>query len=241
MSQYPNVSILTPTYNRKQFIELCIFNLQNQTYPLEKLEWFILDDSDKPYTTNELKHIQDSIKPIKLKYIFEKVKQEIGTKRNKLVKLASYKTVIMMDDDDIYQPTYIQKSIDTLIEKKVKCVGSNQMIFYHQSKDDKRLTIIRCQAKRQIHEATLCFTKKYFNSMIGFKKNSRGEGTGLIDHNDKNVENIPIDDLMVCVAHRWQTLSKDPFYEYTQHVQPYENRDVIKKHYDLLETILKQD
>ena len=30
MSQYPQVSILTPTYNRKQFIELCIFNLINQ-------------------------------------------------------------------------------------------------------------------------------------------------------------------------------------------------------------------
>lgn len=238
MSQYPSVSVLTPTYNRKQFIELCIFNLKNQTYPLDKLEWFLLDDSDKPYSQKELKYIQDNIKPIKLKYIYENKKQEIGTKRNKLVKLASYKTVIMMDDDDIYQPTYIQKSIDTMIGKNVKCVGSNQMIFYHQSKPDKRLTIIRCQAKRQIHEATLCFTKKYFNSMCGFKKNSQGEGVGLIDFNDKNVENIPIDDLMVCVAHKWQTLSKDPFYEYTPHVQPYENRDVLKKHYDLLETIL---
>ena len=43
---------------------------------------------------------------------------------------------------------------------------------------------------------------------------------------------------MVCVAHKWQTLSKDPFYEYTEHVLPYENKEVIKKHYDLLETIL---
>ena len=33
--------------------------------------------------------------------------------------------------------------------------------------------------------------------MNGFKKNSQGEGVGLIDFNDKNVENIPIDDLMV--------------------------------------------
>ena len=39
---------------------------------------------------------------------------------------------------------------------------------------------------------------------------------------------------MVCVAHKGQTLSKDPFYEYTQHVNPYDNRDVIKNHYELL-------
>ena len=241
MSKYPCVSVLTPTYNRKIFIELCMFNLNNQTYPKEKLEWFLLDDSDIPYTADELNNIRSSIHPIKLKYVYEKTKQEIGTKRNKLVKNATYKTVIMMDDDDIYQSTYVQNSIDTMIEKNVKCVGSNQMIFYHQSKPDRRLTIIRCAAKRQIHEATMCFTKKYFNSMQGFKKNSQGEGVGLIDHNDKNVENIPIDDLMVCVAHKWQTLSKDPFYEYTNHVQPYENRDVLKKHYDLLEKILNTD
>ena len=28
---YPEVSVLTPTYNRKKFLELCIFNLKNQS------------------------------------------------------------------------------------------------------------------------------------------------------------------------------------------------------------------
>ena len=66
---YPNVSVLTPTYNRKNFLELCIFNLKNQTYQLEKLEWYLLDDSEKPYTKEELEHIKKSINPIKLKYV----------------------------------------------------------------------------------------------------------------------------------------------------------------------------
>jgi len=235
--KYPTVSILTPTYNRKNFIELCIFNLKNQTYPLDKLEWFLLDDSEESYSKGELEYIKKSIFPIKFKYIYEKKKQEIGTKRNKLVKNSTYKTCIMMDDDDIYQPTYVKTSIDTMINNNKKCVGSNQMIFYFKDKPDKRLTIIRCQAKRQIHEATLCFTKKYFNSMNGFKRNSQGEGVGLIDFNDKNVENIPIDDLMICVAHKGQTLSKDPFYEYSEHVQPYMDRSILKKHYDLIDSL----
>jgi len=235
--EYPTVSILTPTYNRKNFIELCIFNLKNQTYPLDKLEWFLLDDSEESYSKGELEYIKKSIFPIKFKYIYEKKKQEIGTKRNKLVKNSTYKTCIMMDDDDIYQPTYVKTSIDTMINNNKKCVGSNQMIFYFKDKPDKRLTIIRCQAKRQIHEATMCFTKKYFNSMNGFKRNSQGEGVGLIDFNDKNVENIPIDDLMICVAHKGQTLSKDPFYEYSEHVQPYMDRSILKKHYDLIDSL----
>jgi len=235
--KYPTVSILTPTYNRKNFIELCIFNLKNQTYPLDKLEWFLLDDSEESYSKDELEYIKKSIFPIKFKYVYEKKKQEIGTKRNKLVKNSTYKTCIMMDDDDIYQPTYVKTSIDTMINNNKKCVGSNQMIFYFKDKPDKRLTIIRCQAKRQIHEATLCFTKKYFNSMNGFKRNSQGEGVGLIDFNDKNVENIPIDDLMICIAHKGQTLSKDPFYEYSEHVQPYMDRSILKKHYDLIDSL----
>ena len=87
--KYPNVSILTPTYERKHFIELCIFNLINQIYPLEKLEWFILDDSKEPYTKETLDYIKDSIKPIKLKYVYEQNKKTIGEKRNKLVKLST--------------------------------------------------------------------------------------------------------------------------------------------------------
>ena len=235
--EYPYVSVLTPTYNRKNFLELCIFNLKNQTYPLEKLEWYLLDDSEKPYTKEELEHIKKSIHPIKLKYDYNKIKLTIGVKRNKLVKNCTHKTCIMMDDDDIYQHTYIQKSIDTMIKNNKKMVGSNQMIFYFKDKPDKRLTIIRCQAKRQIHEATMCFTKKYFNSMNGFKKNSQGEGVGLLDYNDKNIENIPIDDLMICIAHKGQTLSKDPFYEYNDHVQPYIDRDVLKNHRSLIDNL----
>jgi glycosyltransferase involved in cell wall biosynthesis len=234
---YPGVSVLTPTYNRKNFIELCIFNLKNQNYPLNKLEWFLLDDSKTPYTVEKIEYIKQKIAPIKFKYVHEKVKQEIGTKRNKLVKNCSYKICIMMDDDDIYQHTYIQKSISTMKNNKKQCVGSNQMIFYFKDRPDKRLTIIRCDAKRQIHEATLCFTKKYFNSMQGFKKNSQGEGVGLIDFNDKNVENIPIDELMVCVAHKGQTLSKDQFYEYNTHVHRYSNREVLKNHKSLIESL----
>ena len=235
--EYPTVSVLTPTYNRKQFIELCIFNLKNQLYPLNKLEWFLLDDSPKPYTKEEQQYISDSIKPIKFKYMYSPNKATIGVKRNKLVKLCSYKICIMMDDDDIYQKTYIKKSIDTMINNNKKCVGSNQMIFYFKDKPDKRLTIIRCQAKRQIHEATLCFTKKYFNSMQGFKKKSQGEGVGMIDFNDKNVGNIPIDELMVCIAHKGQTLSKDIFYEYTQYVHPYLEREVIEDHKELIDKL----
>ena len=131
MQEDPNVSVLTPTYNRQMFIELNIFNLKNQTYPLNKLEWIMLDDGDEAYTEDKINYIKKSISPIKFIYVYENNRSTIGHKRNKLVKLSNYKIYIMMDDDDIYQKTYIKKSIDTLKEKKSKLCGieSNDFLF----------------------------------------------------------------------------------------------------------------
>ena len=169
MNILPNVSILMPTYNRNKFIELILHNITSQTYPKNKLEWVIIDDGEEKLINDENK-IRNIIFPIKLKYIRinPKNKLKIGEKRNYLVKYCSYDYCINMDDDDIYLNNYILKSILFLLAKKRDLVGSNQMIFYfpkHQA-----FTKISCRAKRQIHEATMCFTKKYFNSMNGFKK-----------------------------------------------------------------------
>ena len=88
-----------------------------------------------------------------------------------------------MDDDDIYLNNYILKSILYLLMKNVGLVGSNQMIFYFYKYN--KFTKIKCIAKRQIHEATMCYTKKYFNSMPGFGKSSLGEGASMVDFNEK--------------------------------------------------------
>ena len=64
-----------------------------------------------------------------------------------------------------------------------------------------------------INEATMVFTKKYFNSMPGFMSSSQGEGCKMVDHNDKNVEITNISDIMICVCHQNNTLSKDRFIE----------------------------
>jgi len=40
----PDVSIVTPTYNRREFIPILIKIYANQTFPKEKMEWIIIDD-----------------------------------------------------------------------------------------------------------------------------------------------------------------------------------------------------
>ena len=117
-----------------------------------------------------------------------------------------------MRHDDIYFPTYIKHSVETLKLSKSGLVGSNNMLFIYPHHNYK-MSKIACGAKRQIHEATMCFTKKYFRSMPGFEKSSRGEGASMIDFNEKNANYTEIENCMVCVSHKNNSISKEQFYK----------------------------
>ena len=131
MDILPNVSVLIPTYNRRNFLGLCLDNIMKQSYPKNKLEIVIIDDGEEKLIIDEIK-IRKLLFPIKLKYIKinYKNKLKIGEKRNYLVQYATYDHLINMDDDDIYLNNYILKSILYLLMKNVGLVGSNQMVFY---------------------------------------------------------------------------------------------------------------
>ena len=207
--EYPQISILTPTYNRSKFLPLYVYNIISQNYPKNKLEVCIYDDGTEPFCKYE--DLQKLLYPIKVKYHYNKVKKSIGEKRNYLVKkLASHKICIMFDDDDIYLNDYIRYSVDTLKKERAGLVGSNGMIFCYPNNDFK-LTAIKCKELYQIHEATMCFTKKYFNSMGGFTKSSRGEGAGFILDRKNGVAETDIQYCMICVAHDGNTVDKEQF------------------------------
>ena len=70
MNNLPNISILTPTFNRRKFLPLYLHNLTSQLYPHDKLEVCIDDDGTEPFIKkNELEQIKRHIYPIKLNYV----------------------------------------------------------------------------------------------------------------------------------------------------------------------------
>lgn len=214
-TNYPNVSILIPTWNRRNFLPLLMTNLYIQTYPKDKLEVVIFDDhKDNPlfYNDDEVRVISQRV-GIKIRYIYDPKRHlSIGEKRNKLVKLADYKYLINIDDDDVYQANYIKYSMDLLLKNKCGLVGSPQMIFcypYHNYK----ITAIKCPSKRQIHEATMCYTKKHWKSMGGYSKSGTGEGAGLVDFNENRCVVSECYECMICICHKNNTCEKEQFLE----------------------------
>ena len=64
----PNITIITPTYNRRKFYSLLQRNIDNFIYPKEKIEWIIIDDSENDEDSIEdLIPIRESIKYLRIK------------------------------------------------------------------------------------------------------------------------------------------------------------------------------
>tara|TARA_R110000851_G_scaffold207109_1_gene359094 strand:- start:600 stop:1403 length:804 start_codon:yes stop_codon:yes gene_type:complete len=216
--ELPSVSIIIPCYKRRNFAALMLTNIFHMDYPKSKMEICILQDGpEELFSPFELDFFKKQ-SGCQVNYKYEKdIRRSIGDKRNRLVKMASHKIIACMDSDDIYYPTYLRYSVSALKEHNVGITSSAQMLFMYPEYDYK-LTGIRCGYKHQGHEACCVFTKKHFNSMGGFiskgANGNQGEGVKMIAHNEKNMVNLDIRLLMICVVHSedgGNTINKERF------------------------------
>ena len=211
-----NISILTPIYNRSEWMPLMVYNINNLDYNKKLLEWVILDSKDGDKNIKLFENIQDIKKlentlGIKITYKYIDRKCSIGEKRNMLTKLATHKICANMDSDDILLPSWLNHSLE-IMNNNSKCslVGTNGMIFCFPD-DDFMLSGIQCAEKRQIHESGMVYTKKHHKSMGGFQKSSQGEGSSMIDFSENRVCCTDATKVIVCICHDNNTINKNRF------------------------------
>jgi len=125
--KYPMVSICTPTFNRRPFLQYIIKCFERQTYPKDRMEWIIIDDgTDK---------VEDIFAPYveiyNIKYFKYDDKMTLGKKRNLAHEKCSGDIIAYMDDDDYYPPERISHAVETLQKNPdALCVGSSIMYIY---------------------------------------------------------------------------------------------------------------
>ena len=110
----PTVSIITPTYNRAKFFPLAIYNFNTFNYPREKLEWVIVDDSERGKSVEHLLPNKNSRVKYNINYIRLEEKHTIGAKRNIAVENSKNSIIVCMDDDDYYYPDSIKNRVELL-------------------------------------------------------------------------------------------------------------------------------
>ena len=125
--KFPFVSICTPTYNRRPFIETMFECFSNQTYPSDKMEWIIVDDgTDKIEDLIALSGIPQ------IKYFALKGdKLTLGAKRNLMHTKCTGSIIVYMDDDDYYPPERVSHAVERLLETPTAlCAGASEIYVY---------------------------------------------------------------------------------------------------------------
>lgn len=108
MADRPLVSIVTPTFLREGFLQLCHACVTAQTYP--NVEWLVFDDSPEPSPT---------LRPLiseRLTYLHASRRVPVGEKRNVLAEHAKGEYIVHFDDDDFYAPDYVETLVGWLEE-----------------------------------------------------------------------------------------------------------------------------
>jgi len=129
--KYPFVSICTPTFNRRPFIENMFTCFRNQDYPKDRIEWIIVDDG-----TDKIKDlIVDSNIP-QIRYFEVEKKMFLGEKRNYMHKFVRGSIIVYMDDDDYYPPNRVSHAVERLqSDPNALCAGSSEIYVYFKGMD----------------------------------------------------------------------------------------------------------
>lgn len=150
----PLVSVCTPTFNRRPFIQNMFECFRNQDYPKSKIEWIIVDDG-----TDKIHDLVKAADIPQIKYYDVNNKMPLGAKRNFMHQQVKGDIIVYMDDDDYYPPERISHAVDVLLDNpQALCAGSSEIYIYFKGMDK----MIQCGPYGPNHATagTFAFRKK---------------------------------------------------------------------------------
>ena len=169
----PVVSIVTPYYNSKAFIDETMSCVLQQSFPW--FEWIIVDDGSTDEESikkvNELKNKDKRIK------VFHKKNEGLAATRDYGAKKASKSTkyLLFLDDDDLIESNYLECLYFALETNPNACfaytntVGFGTMNYLWDKKMD-----IATEVKENLLVATALIRKKDFFEVGGYGTKEKG-------------------------------------------------------------------
>jgi glycosyltransferase involved in cell wall biosynthesis len=122
----PMVSVCTPTFNRRPFIPTMFECFKNQDYPMNRVEWIIVDDG-----TDKIRDLIESSGIPQIRYFEVAEKMSLGAKRNYMHSFVKGSIIVYMDDDDYYPPDRISHAVQRLqANPSALCAGSSEIYIY---------------------------------------------------------------------------------------------------------------
>lgn len=177
----PKVSVVIPTYNRKNFLTRSIDSVLNQSY--ENWELIIVDDgsTDDSYDLVERLYSADErIKLVKIQNSGAAIAMNTGAE------FATGKYLFFLGSDDCYLPNHLEFRVNyhmqhpdlDIVYGGVKVVGDHWVVDKNNS--NTMVNIYECHAG-----GTFSLKLKVFNQLKGFKDVSYSSDSDLIERAEK--------------------------------------------------------
>jgi glycosyltransferase involved in cell wall biosynthesis len=231
---YPLVSVITPTYNRRNFIPTLIQCFLNQSYPKDRMEWIVLDDGTDSVEDVFLAH---KAKLPMLRYIRNEEKQLIGAKRNRLNEEAKGSIIVAMDDDDYYPADRVSHVVTKFkLHPGIELAGSSEIYMYYT--DIKTIYKLGPYNTRHATNGTMAWRKSYaLKNTYDETVTHAEEKSFLQDYKNQMIQLDPFK-VMLVISHSENTFNKTKMRD--QPENPYVKKTTMKVRDFIKESALKK-
>lgn len=218
----PRVGIITLTRNRSHWWPVMVRNVAGARWPLNRMEWIIVDDSDEGKDlAAQVALLREQAVGLTVNYVRltppakERTAMTIGAKRNAAVAAASEGTglFVCMDDDDYYHEDSIGRRVSWLT---VPGGGAGRGAAYCATipmyDTTRYISAVNVPpmilgAAQRVSEATLAFTRAFWAARP-FPDVSMAEGEGFIVGREMETAEIPPYGVIVSFIHKKNTSSR---------------------------------
>lgn len=126
MNNFPFVSIIIPTHQRRELLLRCLTSLENQTYPIDRFEVIVVDDGSTDGTMQAINEYKKNTK-MRLTYHFQEASGP-GAARNAGAEKAIGSILGFLEDDVYAEKNWIDCAIKYFLSSDIACVEGKTLL-----------------------------------------------------------------------------------------------------------------
>ncbi|MEG4579486.1 glycosyltransferase [Microcoleus sp. MON1_C5] len=171
----PLVSVIIPTKDRPEMLEIAVKSVLEQTYP--NTEIIVVNDAgvDVEELLNRLNYRGN------ISYVKQDYPRERSATRNAGLRIAKGKYIGYLDDDDLYYPNHIQTLVEFLENSEYKVAYTDATKAEQEKQDGKYVTINRSVPYSYDFDEDLLMASNYIPILCVMHERACLEQTGVFD------------------------------------------------------------
>jgi glycosyltransferase involved in cell wall biosynthesis len=198
----PLVSLCTVTRNRAAFLPLLQGLILLQTYPRERMEWVIVDDSDPDHPRFQ----PDPSQGLAIQHHHLPGPLPLGRKRNLAHSLCRGEIIVVLDDDDYYPHTRVAHAVEQLQASEALIAGSSLLpVFFLPERE---LWLAGPYGPRHATANTFAFKRELLQRTRCDDAASQAEEKAFLQGYSLPMVQLQAPHTIVCIGHDRNTYEK---------------------------------